>query len=263
MPAFYAHERFGKKVWKQMHGELKETIQEHYPQFQIGLQGPDIFFLYRLYSTNEVSTYGPNMHSVSAYPFFSQAVKIVQEKGRDSKEYAYLLGFLCHFILDSESHPYVDEMIQKTGVEHVEIEEEFEKKLLRIDKKDPLGYPIAKLVPTDWNTVKAIAPFHPAIDEKRIRHSLIYLKELKRLFTAPGVVKQTMINSALKMTGKYAVMKGVMNQRVDNPKCMESNIGLLRHFEEAVPVAVKMIQSFDESVKMGKELDERFNRTFE
>ena len=33
------------------------------------------------------------MHSVSAYPFFSQAVKIVQEKGRDSKEYAYLLGF--------------------------------------------------------------------------------------------------------------------------------------------------------------------------
>lgn len=44
MPAFYAHERFGKKVWKQMHGELKETIREHYPQFQIGLQGPDIFF---------------------------------------------------------------------------------------------------------------------------------------------------------------------------------------------------------------------------
>ena len=97
MPAFYAHERFGKKVWKQMHGELKETIREHYPQFQIGLQGPDIFFFYRLYSNNEVSKYGTNMHSVSAYPFFSQAVKIVQEKGRDSKEYAYLLGFFMPF----------------------------------------------------------------------------------------------------------------------------------------------------------------------
>ena len=77
----------------------------------------------------------------------------------------------------------MDEMIQKTGVEHVEIEEEFEKKLLRIDKKDPLGYPIAKLVPTDWNTVKAIAPFHPAIDEKRIRHSLIYFKRVEAPFS--------------------------------------------------------------------------------
>lgn len=49
----------------------------------------------------------------------------------------------------------------------MEIEEEFEKKLLRIDNKDPLAYPIAKLVPTDWNTVEAIAPFHPAVDKSR------------------------------------------------------------------------------------------------
>lgn len=54
-----------------------------------------------------------------------------------------------------------------------------------------------------------------------------------------------------------------MNQRIDNPKCVGSNIGLLRRFDNAISVAVQMIQSFDESVKMGKELDERFNRTFE
>lgn len=107
------------------------------------------------------------MHAVSAYPFFLRALEIVRRKGRETKEYAYLLGFLCHYILDSESHSYVDEMIRKTGVEHVEIEEEFEKKLLRIDNKDPLAYPIAKLVPTDWNTVEAIAPFHPAVDKSR------------------------------------------------------------------------------------------------
>ncbi len=263
MPAFYAHERFGKKVWKQIDGELKEILREHYPQFQIGLQGPDIFFFYRLYSNNEVAKYGISMHSISAYSFFVNARKIIQEKGRASKEYAYLLGFLCHYILDSESHPYVEQMIQKTGIAHMEIEEEFEKKLLRIDKEDPLAYPIAKRVPTDWNTVEAIVPFHPNLDAKRIRHSLIYLKELKRLFTAPSVVKQTVINFALKATGKYNTLKGVMNQRIDNLKCAESNMGLLRHFEAAIPVAVKMIYSFDESVKTGKELDERFNRTFE
>ena len=59
------------------------------------------------------------------------------------------------------------------------------------------------------------------------------------------------------------MLKGVMNQRIDNPKCVESNIGLLHCFEHAVAVAVQMIQSFDESVRTGKELDARFDRTFE
>ena len=259
MPAFYAHERFGKKVWQQTEGDLKEIIRSHYPQFRIGLQGPDIFFFYRLYTNNKVSKYGTDMHAVSAYPFFLRALEIVRRKGRETKEYAYLLGFLCHYILDSESHSYVDEMIRKTGVEHVEIEEEFEKKLLRIDNKDPLAYPIAKLVPTDWNTVEAIAPFHPAVDN----HCFSFSAHGCFSHTLSIGVKQTAINSVLKLTGKYASLKGIMNQRIDNQKCVESNIGLLRRFDNAVSVAVQMIQSFDESVKMGKELDERFERTFE
>lgn len=263
MPAFYAHDRFGRKVTKRMNGELKDIIQKYYPQFEIGLQGPDIFFFYRLYSKNEVTKYGSGMHAVSALPFFQRSLAVIQKKGRDSREYAYLMGFICHYILDSECHSYVDEMIGKLCVEHVEIEEEFEKKLLRIDGKDPLGYPIAKLIPTDEQTVRAIAPFHRQIQPKLILHSLIYMKQLKRLFTAPGIIKQGAINGILKVTGLYATMKGVMNQRVDNPKCAESNLGLLRRTEAAVDVAVRMIESFDESVQTGKELDERFDRTFE
>ena len=90
MPAFYAHERFGKKVWQQTEGDLKEIIRSHYPQFRIGLQGPDIFFFYRLYTNNKVSKYGTDMHAVSAYPVFLRALEIVRRKGRETKEYAYL-----------------------------------------------------------------------------------------------------------------------------------------------------------------------------
>ena len=50
MPAFYAHDRFGEKVWKKTDGEIREIILKHYKQFEIGLQGPDIFFSYRPYS---------------------------------------------------------------------------------------------------------------------------------------------------------------------------------------------------------------------
>lgn len=52
---------------------------------------------------------------------------MVRKRGESSREYAYLMGFVCHFILDSECHPYVEEYIEKSGVQHLEIEEEFEK----------------------------------------------------------------------------------------------------------------------------------------
>lgn len=263
MPALYAHDRFGAQVSRQMQGDLKEIIQKYYTQYEIGLQGPDIFFFYKPYCSNKVNRYGYHLHEVSAYPFFRHAVKVVREKGRYSREYAYLLGFLCHFVLDSECHPYVEEMIQKTGVQHLEIEEEFEKKLLRMDGRDALAYPVADLVPTDESTAKAIAPFYHKVHPRIVRSSLRYLKLVKRLFTAPGVCRQTVINTVMKLSGKYPKMKGLMNQRIDNPRCGESNEGLMQRFDDAVELAVTMINCFDESVKSGKKLPERFDRTFE
>ena len=111
MPAIYAHDRFGAKVSELVNGQLKDTIHAHYTQFQIGLQGPDIFFFYRPWSKNKVNQYGTHLHGISAYPFFKHALLVVRKKGRGSKEYAYLIGFICHFILDSECHPYVEKMI--------------------------------------------------------------------------------------------------------------------------------------------------------
>ena len=129
MPAIYAHDRFGEKVAKKLDGELKRFVFEYYPQFEIGLQGSDIFFFYRPYMKNKIVKYGHHLHGISAKPFFEHAMKVINKRGRDSAQYAYLLGFICHYILDSECHPYISQMIEKTGVQHLEIEEEFEKSL--------------------------------------------------------------------------------------------------------------------------------------
>lgn len=125
MPAFYAHDRFGKKVAEKLPVSLKKTIKSHSRQYRIGLQGPDLFFFYQAYRPNRVSKYGNHLHEISALPFFEHAVKVVRKKGAASREYAYLMGFVCHFILDSECHPYVESYIEKSGVQHLEIEEEF------------------------------------------------------------------------------------------------------------------------------------------
>lgn len=189
---------------------------------------------------------------------------MIQRTGTGSREYAYLMGFICHFILDSECHPYVTEMVEKTGVQHLEIEEEFEKMLLCVDGHDPFSYPLPDLLPSDETSAAAIAPFYAkSVTPELVLASLKDLRRVKRLFTAPCPVKYHVVNTLLKATGKYAYCKGLMYQRVDNPVCKVSNQGLQERFDSSINTAVRMIGSFDESLKTGKKLDERFNRSFE
>ena len=263
MPAFYAHHRFGGKVARKMDGELKQIIREHYTQYAIGLQGPDILFYYRPYTINKVIRMGTGMHAASAYPFFTKALDIVKKYGRHSPEYAYLLGFICHFILDSVCHPFVAVWIEKSGVKHLEIEEEFEKKLLRLDQEHPLAFATARLIPVDDITAMAICPFYDGLTPQIIKRALLDMRIVKGLFTAPGPIKYGLINAAMHLSGQHSTWKGLMNQPTDNPKCVKSNEELLRLFYHSVKPAVSMIESFDESLQNGTELNKRFDRNFE
>ena len=75
MPAMYAHDRFGADVSKRVREDLKNIIQKYYPQYQIGLQGPDLFFFYRPWGHNPVNRYGVHLHGVSALPFLNMRGK--------------------------------------------------------------------------------------------------------------------------------------------------------------------------------------------
>lgn len=263
MPAIYAHDRFGIEVSERLEPDLRKITEKYPAPYAIGLQGPDLFFFYRPWSKNRVNQYGAQLHRISVLPFLEHAREVILRRGRDSREYAYLMGFICHFILDSECHPYVEQMIRQTGVQHLEIEEEFEKKLLRMDRRDAVAFSTAGLVPTDEATAAAIVPFYEGIDLPTVRQSLKDLRMVKRLFCAPGAFKQGCINGVMKVLRQYDRMKGLMNQRTDNPLCAESSEGLMLRFDSAIGIAVEMIRSFDESLQTGKALNERFDRTFE
>ena len=44
MPAMYAHQRFGDLVYGELPAEIQRRIDPHRDLYNIGLQGPDIFF---------------------------------------------------------------------------------------------------------------------------------------------------------------------------------------------------------------------------
>lgn len=262
MPAIFAHELFGRGVSGQLKGDLKAVVQSYKTQFRIGLQGPDPFFFYHPWSHNEVNQYGTSLHEASALPFLERAGGVLLEKGRHSREYAYLLGFLCHFILDSECHSYVEAFRKKSGISHMEIEEEFDKTLLRLSGRDPYAYPLYRLIPTGEEAVLAMLPFYET-DARTVRSSLRDLRLVKRLFYTPHVWKQHLLNAAMKRLGKYESMKGLIHQRPDNPGCRESSRELLIRFRAALPLAVSLLERYDRSLRTGSPLDPRFDRNFE
>ena len=116
MPSTYAHYRLGKEVIQRLDPDLRAIAEGHRQLYDIGLHGPDILFYYDALHRNPTSQIGFDMHGFPARDFFGPARDIVSKTDdRDAAE-AYLMGFVCHFALDSTCHPYIEDYINDRGV---------------------------------------------------------------------------------------------------------------------------------------------------
>lgn len=123
MPTTYAHDLFGKEVYKRLPSDMKALIRRHGDLYRIGLHGPDILFYYMV-SKNPVTQFGIEMHHEKARAFFEEGMRQVR-RNDDEALFAYLLGFGCHYILDSACHPYVNKMAAEGVIPHIVLEKEF------------------------------------------------------------------------------------------------------------------------------------------
>ncbi len=261
MPAIYAHEKFGALVRKQLPPE-EQAIINRYPQaFRIGLQGPDFMFFYRAFKGNKIIRKGHFYHHRDAYLFMKKAQRIIRHYGKDSSQYSYLLGFICHFSLDTICHPYVAQAMEQTGCSHGEVEGCFDQLLLIKDGYKPQKYKLAKLVPKDRETVKAMKAFYPDLSEKKIRKSLVWMCYIKRMLYAPGILKRGLLRMLMIITGNYKKYKGhIMSPRL-NRKCKEEAGHLYRLLKQAVPVSIALVGNFSNACE-GKKLSPIFHKDF-
>lgn len=51
-------------------------------------------------------------------------------RNKDEALLAYLLGFGCHYMLDSACHPYVNRMAEEGVIPHIVLEKEFDRVLM-------------------------------------------------------------------------------------------------------------------------------------
>lgn len=114
MAAYVTHYLFGLETLTQVHDPADlRLIYGSFDAFIWGLQGPDLLFFSRkslFRKADSLPSCAEKMHSGNAAEVLETMADILREQA-DSPRYellcAYMAGFICHYYLDLEIHPYV------------------------------------------------------------------------------------------------------------------------------------------------------------
>lgn len=160
MPAILTHNLFGRDVYS----ESYETIggsKDEFDSFIIGCQGPDVLFFTHLDPRQKTSwNLGTKMHRCDPVQLLSAFASAVRKLPEDAYAIgrSYLYGLICHYVLDSEMHPFIyaqQRAIESAGVKglneshgheiHAEIESELDILALSVKRGETIAdYPPEK-----------------------------------------------------------------------------------------------------------------------
>ena len=260
MPTTYAHDRFGREVYEQLPANLKKIIRENKKLYLIGLHGPDIFFYYHPFSKNRVSDYGTFLHEQTASVLFEDEVKKYQQSPSEAME-AYLLGFACHYLLDSTCHPYIGKFVDYTGISHAKIETSLDQYFMLEDGLDPLVYrPASPICPhTDGN--KVIHRCFPEIGETEIVECLKGMKLWTRITICRSSAVRSLLLGAMKLVGCYDSMGGRVMPGRPQKECEAGTRNLVH--ERALAEAPQELVKLDEVLHGNGTLSPRFDHNFD
>lgn len=262
MPATYAHYAFGKKVYEKLPKEEKQVISKGKDAYLLGLHGPDLLFYYYPFGKNRINQQGSQMHKKIAADFFDKGRTNYRQE-RDQVLRAYLYGFLCHFILDSECHPYINYYIEEKKLGHLEIETEFDRYLMVKNGLRPLeDIPVRHLI-SRKHTREQISSMFDRVSPRQIGLCICMFRRIITFFVCRTSLKRGILKMLSRITGQDKNIGGlIMDGRV-HPECRESDCFLDKRLEHSVQIAVDEIEKYSRVLESGGLLSERLYRNYE
>lgn len=262
MPTTYTHDLFGKKVYRQLPREIRNVIRKNGNLFRIGLHGPDIFF-YDLLKLS-VSSVGVEMHDVPAASFFRRGMSVVRARG-DEKLLSYLLGFGCHYLLDSRSHPFVEKMARTRVISHTLLEKEFDRTLMLETNKNPYHYYPSDCIVPRVSYARVIRKMFPQLSTRDIFFSLRMMKFLTNAMVYDNGGKRRFLIAVL--TGFFGKKRSAavldFFMRKDPVPEAEMPVRELHvYFDQAAEEAPAYIEELYSLSKEELLLSERWNLTY-
>lgn len=262
MPTTYTHDLFGKKVYQGLPQEMRQLLRTHRDLYRIGLHGPDIFFYHLFY--RKMYQYGIGMHHKKAAPFFEKAMEQVRTK-RDPALLAYLLGFGCHYLLDTICHPYINEMAEQGQISHTLLEKELDRTLMVETGKNPLEYRPSDGIVLKQTYAETIQEVFPCFSPKSILFSLWMMKDLTNAMVCDDGGKRR--KSVQRLTGILGKKKQkVITDYLMTPEPVKRSRQFVAHTQELYREALEKAPQYLEELyqlSLGKApLSQIWNHTF-
>ncbi|MDD6784895.1 MAG: zinc dependent phospholipase C family protein [Eggerthellales bacterium] len=249
MPAIITHDLFGQAAYERLHESIGESQEERFA-FLLGNQGPDPLFYARANPTiSGFARFGSTMHSTNTNELlaaFHDAMETLapEEKGIGR---AYLLGFLCHYLLDSTVHPLVyanqyalcdagiDGLSREDGSEvHAVIESEYDEVMLytRTGKtianfdthkeilraSDETLTTIGKLY-----SYMAVMAFQRSMQIDVFRKSVKAFRLVQNVFYSRTGVKRALIARVEELVRTYSFYRSMSHRAIEATECAFDN----------------------------------------
>lgn len=242
MPDVLTHAVFGEEVIsylkenEEANSRLVQELEERIDLIVIGAQGPDLFFYhnFRPWERGSLNKLGGRLHREKTGQFFIKGFcylkQLTQENPGDVQDnnleeafnlLAYLCGFLCHFCLDKNAHPFIyyftgyefnkGEERGKHSRQHQELEAIIDKILVE-RKKGLQAHQItiftmfqkSGLPPVIGEFYRDVLSqlFDLEISPREINKAYQDMGTAMRLIYDPWNIKKLFLNNLCKLTGK-------------------------------------------------------------
>lgn len=262
MPTTYAHYTFGQEVLKLLDDDIKKAVNKNIELFNIGLHGPDILFYYQPLKSNDISKIGHSLHKFTADTFFENARYVINHCTDYDAASVYILGFICHFMLDSQCHPFIKQK-ESSNLTHGAIETEFDRLFMLKNNLNPISFkPTSHIVPNSYNA-EVISWFFKELSKDDVLKALTSMKFYLNFLVAPNPLKRFLIVASLKISGNYEGMIGLIMNYEPIKEFNEINETLFELYNEAIEPTAEIIEEFYKIIKSNEELNNRFKRNFE
>jgi len=110
MPGFLTHYIAGQAVLNTLAPDIRKKISHSERLYNLGTQGPDIFFYYIPGIVRKRSRgVGSQMHRSNLGLFLMQMANAAKQNAGLDRDiiFAYTAGFIMHYAVDTNAHPYV------------------------------------------------------------------------------------------------------------------------------------------------------------
>lgn len=262
MPTTFTHGRFGKDVYVKLPEDIQDVIRANKKLYLIGLHGPDIFLYFFPFWENTTFRLGMDLHQEDADKFFQRGIELYKEKPSQPL-LAYLLGFACHFMLDSTCHPFIYEYQHEHKLTHSEIESAIDKYQMLACGKDPFHYHPAAAICPRFPNLKEILVLFPQITMPKLTFALKSMKFFTNICIVDNILKRKMIYRIMKVAGVFDEMSGRIIQDEDKEACLGAVDKVNRKlYPRALEETPSILENLYFSMTGNQSLSSRFKRNY-